>query len=53
MTQINIGININADANAKIQGNIICGKKYYIWNRTTCNCENGKYFGSIIDHIIR
>ena len=21
----------------------------YIWNSTTCNCENGKYLGSIID----
>ena len=24
-------------------------EKSYIWNSTTCNCENGKYLGSIID----
>ena len=23
--------------------------KDYIWNRATCNCENGKYLESIID----
>ena len=27
----------------------MCEKKDYIWNRSTCTCENGKYLGSIID----
>ena len=26
----------------------IC-EKYYVWNLATCNCENGKYFASIMD----
>ena len=24
-------------------------EKYYIWNRATCSCENGKYLTSTID----
>ena len=27
----------------------IC-EKYYVWNPSTCNCENGKYVGSIMDN---
>ena len=26
----------------------IC-EKDYVWNPATCNCENGKYFASIMD----
>ena len=25
-------------------------EKDYIWNPATCNCENGKYLGRIIDN---
>ena len=25
-------------------------KKDYIWNPTTCSCENGKYLANIIDN---
>ena len=24
-------------------------RKDYIWNSTTCSCENGKYLASVID----
>ena len=27
----------------------MCAKKNYIWNPTTCSCENGKYLASIIE----
>ena len=32
----------------------VCKKRYvrekdYVWNPATCNCENGKYLGSIRD----
>ena len=27
-------------------------KKDYIWNPTTCSCENGKYLASIIDNLM-
>ena len=27
-------------------------KKDYIWNLTTCSCENGKYLASIIDNSV-
>ena len=27
----------------------MCAKKNYIWNPTTCSCENGKYLANIID----
>ena len=43
--QINGGIAINVDASVK---NNVC-KKYYVWNPTTCNCDNGKYLASIMD----
>ena len=29
--------------------NIIYVKKDYIWNPSTCSCENGKYLASIIE----
>ena len=29
----------------------ICGKDF-IWNPATCNCENAKYLGSIIDDLV-
>ena len=29
----------------------MCGKQY-IWNPATCNYENGKYLGGIIDHSV-
>ena len=47
--QINGEIMINIDVSVK---NIICVKKINVWNPATCNCENGKYFASIIDKII-
>ena len=25
-------------------------EKYYIWNPSTCSCENGKYLASIMDN---
>ena len=40
--QINGGITINVDASVK-------NEKYYIWNPSTCSCENGKYLPSIMD----
>ena len=40
---------INVNFSVKIKKNITVCKKYYIWNPPTCNCENGKYLGSIID----
>ena len=27
-------------------------KKDYIWNPSTCTCENGKHFGSIIGDLV-
>ena len=27
-------------------------EKDYVWNPSTCNCENGKYLASIMDEII-
>ena len=27
-------------------------EKGYIWNPTTCGCENGKYLASIIDNSV-
>ena len=30
--------------------NIIYVKKYYIWNPSTCSCENGKYLATIIEY---
>ena len=48
-TQIKSGITINDGASVKIQKNIMCPKKNYIWNPGTCSCENVKYVISIID----
>ena len=27
-------------------------KKGYVWNPSTCNCENGKYLASIMDNLV-
>ena len=27
-------------------------KKDYVWNPSTCNCENGKYLASIMDNLV-
>ena len=43
--QINGGITITVDVNVK---NIIYVKKEYVWNPSTCICENGKYLASIM-----
>ena len=45
---INGGITINVDVNVK---NVMYVKKimFEIWNPVTRNCENGKYFPSIMD----
>ena len=39
VVQIKSGITINVDVSVKNMK----GEKYYIWNHTTCSCENGKY----------
>ena len=46
--QINVGITINVDVSVK---NVMYVKNYYdyVWNRTTCSCEYGKYLASIMD----
>ena len=44
--QINGGITINVDVSVKKHH--VC-EKDYIWNPSTCSCENGKYLASIID----
>ena len=46
--QINVGITINVDVSVK---NVMYVKNYYdyVWSRTTCSCENGKYLASIMD----
>ena len=44
--QINGGITMNVHVNVKHK---IYVKKDYIWNPTTCHCENGKYLASIMD----
>ena len=40
--------------NYKCQGEwkkrLLC-EKDYVWNRITCDCENGKYLGSITDDL--
>ena len=36
----------------KIQKNIMCAKKDYIWNPDTCSCENSKYVWSFIDNSV-
>ena len=44
--QIHGGITINVDVSVKKHH--VC-EKDYIWNPSTCSCENGKYLASIID----
>ena len=44
--QINGGITINVDVS--VRKHHVC-EKDYIWNPSTCSCENGKYLASIID----
>ena len=39
LSQINVGITINVDASVK---NI--WEKDYVWNPSTCTCENKKIF---------
>ena len=34
------------NVSSKIKKNMC--QRYYIWNPSTCTCENGKYLGSII-----
>ena len=34
---------INVDVSVKTHTNIVC-KKYFIWNPTTCRCENLPYY---------
>ena len=45
LLQINVGIKINVDVSLKTS---VC-EKDYIWNPSTCSCENGKYLASIMD----
>ena len=28
-------------------------EKHYVWNLSTCNCENGKYLETIMDEVFR
>ena len=42
LIQINGGITKNIDVS-------VC-EKDFIWNATTCSCENGKYLASIMDN---
>ena len=44
--QINGGITINVDVS--VRKHHVC-EKDYIWNPSTCSCENRKYLASIID----
>ena len=44
--EMNGGITINVDVSVK---NIIYVKKNYIWNPSTCICENRKYLARIVD----
>ena len=43
--QINGQIIVNVDVSVK---NIMC-EKDYIWNPTSCSCENGQYLANTID----
>ena len=49
VTRIKRRITINVGVSAKIQNNIMCAEKDYIWNLPTYSCKNGKYLASIID----
>ena len=42
-------ITIYVGVSLKIKNIYFVFEKGYIWNSTTCSCENGKYLGSIID----
>ena len=44
---IKSGITINVAVSVKLQINIVCAKKDYIWNPATCSCKDGKYLASI------
>ena len=44
--RINGGITINVDVS--VRKHHVC-EKDYIWNPSTCSCDNGKYLASIID----
>ena len=44
--QINGGITINVDVS--VRKHHVC-EKDYIWNPSTCSCENRKYLARIID----
>ena len=48
--QIMSGRTINAAARVKIQNNIVCAKKNYIWNPATRSRVNGKYLANVIDN---
>ena len=48
VTLIKSGITMNVGVNIKIEKNILCAKKGYIWSPVMCICENGKYVESII-----
>ena len=39
---------INVGVSTKIKKKL-CVQKNYIWNPSTCTCENGRYTRSIID----
>ena len=46
--QIKSGMKNCVDVSANIRKNIFVCEKIYIWNLSTCTCENGKYLESII-----
>ena len=46
--QIQSGMKNCVDVSANIRKNIFVCEKMYIWNLSTCTCENGKYLESII-----
>ena len=46
-------ITINANVSVKIQQKNVCAKKHYLWNPTTCSCENSKYLArNIVKSVI-
>ena len=46
--QISGGMTINLDVSIK---NVMYVKKDYVWNPSTCYCENGKYLAIIMDDL--
>ena len=51
--QIKSEITINVSVNIEIKKKKHHGcDKDYIWNPTTCTCENGKYLASISDDLV-